>query len=162
MRTYSVFAPPVMPGGLEENAEALKFVPHGWSLWALIIPALWMALRRLWWVLLFYVLIVAAIQVIGLVVPQIVTLGLSIAFALVLMVEAGTLRMETLLAKGYREIAVLQAKNQKAAELAFFTAWVADEESSETPAPPAAKRGTLHRPLSGTPPALPGLPGLSS
>lgn len=158
MRTYSVFEPPVTPGGAEENALALKFVPHGWSIWALLVPAIWMLARRMWWALLAYVLIIAAIQVLGLAVHPIITTGLSAALAIILMLEAGQLRLETLLAKGYREIAVLQAKNQKEAELAFFTHWVGKQDSAQGSAASPAPSGRLYRPASATPPALPGLP----
>lgn len=124
MRTYSVFEPPILPGSPEEDALSLRFVRHGWSLAALFFPVIWMAVRRLWWVLLAYVLLVIAIQVLSYGVPSLVTGGLSAALALIIMLEAGQLRLESMAAKGYREIAIVEGKNQKEAEQRFFTIWV--------------------------------------
>ncbi|MFK7791039.1 MAG: DUF2628 domain-containing protein [Devosiaceae bacterium] len=162
MRTYSVFEPPVLPGSLEEDALSLKFVRHGWSLAALFFPLVWMLVRRLWWALLFYVLFIVAIQVLGFVVHPAVTAALSVALALIIMLEAGQLKLETLAAKGYREVAIIQAKNQKEAELAFFTTWIgasaANQDDSGTMQTAAPLHRTVLRPYSARPPALPGLP----
>jgi hypothetical protein len=155
MRTYSVFEPPVLPGTLEEDAQSLVFVRHGWSLAALFVPLIWMVVRRLWWVLLGYVLLIVAIQALSFAVPVLVTAGLSAALAIIVMVEAGQLRLESMTAKGYREIAVLEARDQKEAERIFFTQWLAERTDAQ---PVHAARGPLHRPTSATPPALPGLP----
>jgi hypothetical protein len=160
MRTYSVFAPPVMPGTLEDDAQSLVFIRHGWSLAALFVPLIWMVVRRLWWVLLGYVLLVIGIQVLSLTAPTIVTVGLSVAVALIIMIEAGQLRLESMAAKGYREIAVVDAPNQKEAERIFFRTWVAEHGAAParpTSSPAQTNRGPLHRPASAKPPALPGL-----
>ncbi|MBO6675728.1 MAG: DUF2628 domain-containing protein [Rhizobiales bacterium] len=160
MRTYSVFAPPVMPGTLEDDAQSLVFVRHGWSLAALFVPLIWMIVRRLWWVLLGYVILCIAIQLASFSVPVWVTVGVSVALALIIMIEAGQLRLESMAAKGYREIAVIEAPNQKEAERIFFRTWVADHgraPARPTSSPAQATRGPLHRPTSATPPALPGL-----
>lgn len=160
MRTYSVFAPPVMPGTLEDDAQSLVFIRHGWSLAALFVPLIWMVVRRLWWVLLGYVILCIAIQLASFAVPTWVTVGLSVSLALIVMIEAGQLRLESIAAKGYREIAVVEAPNQKEAERVFFRSWVAEQAGA--PARPASlpvqtTRGPLHRPASAKPPALPGL-----
>ncbi|MEQ8657257.1 MAG: DUF2628 domain-containing protein [Hyphomicrobiales bacterium] len=156
MRTYSVFAPPQMSGTLEEDAQSLVFVRHGWSLAALFVPLIWMLVRRLWWVLLAYLVLVIGIQVLGLAVSELVTTGLSVAVAIVVFVEAGQLRLESMAAKGYREIAVLEARNRNEAERVFFTQWVADRGAVQPVAPSRPSGGSLHRPSSATPPALPG------
>ncbi len=160
MRTYSVFAPPVMPGTLEDDAQSLVFIRHGWSLAALFVPLIWMIVRRLWWVLLGYVVLCIAIQLASFAVPTWVIIGLSVALALIIMIEAGQLRLESMAAKGFREIAVIEAPNQKEAERIFFRHWVAEQDgapSQRSLSPAQATRGPLHRPSSATPPALPGL-----
>jgi hypothetical protein len=83
-------------------------------------PLIWMVVRRLWWVLLGYVVLCIAIQVAVLLCRAWVTAGLSVALALIVMIEAGQLRLESMAAKGYREIAVIEAPNQKEAERIFF------------------------------------------
>jgi hypothetical protein len=160
MRTYSVFEPPVMPGTLEDDAQSLVFIRHGWSLAALFVPLIWMVVRRLWWVLLGYVILCIAIQLASFAVPTWVTVGLSVSLALIVMIEAGQLRLESMAAKGYREIAVIEAPNQKEAERVFFRSWVAEQAGTParpTPSPVQTTRGPLHRPASAKPPALPGL-----
>ena len=156
MRTYSVFEPPVLPGTPEEDAQSLVFVRHGWSLAALFVPLIWMLFRRLWWVLLAYIVLVIAIQVASYSVPSLFTAGLSVALAIVIMLEAGQLRLESMAAKGYREIAVVEARNQTEAERIFFTRWLAEHGEAR----PARRASTgMQRPTSAKPPALPGLPG---
>ena len=155
MRTYSVFEPPVLPGTPEDDAQSLVFVRHGWSLAALLFPMIWMAVRRLWWFLLAYVIIIAAIQILSFAVPPVVTGGLSVALALIIMLEAGQLRLESMAVKGYREIAVLEARNQRDAEQKFFTEWLADRRAA---AASQEEHAHVLRPTSATPPALPGLP----
>lgn len=153
MRTYSVFEPEVPPGTLEEDAQALVFVRHGWSLAALFFPMIWMVVRRLWWVLVLYVLAMIALQILSNAVPTLVTVAISVALALIIMIEAGQLRLESMAAKGYREIAVLQAKNQRDAERIFFNTWL--EERAVAPVSQPV-RGPVLRPGSATPPSLPG------
>lgn len=155
MRAFSVFEPPVLPGTLEEDAQSFVFVRHGWSLGALLVPLIWMVIRRLWWVLLAYVILVAAIQIASFAVPSFVTGGLSVALAIIIMLEAGQLRLESMAVKGYREIAIVDAKNQREAEQKFFTLWLAERGQTF-----AEKRehGHVLRPTSAAPPALPGLP----
>lgn len=156
MRTYSVFAPPVMAGTVEEDAQSLVFVRHGWSLAALFVPLIWMLVRRLWWVLLAYLVVVIGIQVLSLAVSELVTTGLSVAVAIVVFVEAGQLRLESMAVKGYREIAVLEARNRDEAERVFFTQWVADRDAIQPVAASRPSGGPLHRPSSATPPTLSG------
>lgn len=154
MKTFSVFEPPVLPGSPVEDAQSLVFVRHGWSLAALLIPMVWMLARRLWWVLLAYLILIIAIQVLSYAITPVITAGLSVALALAVMIEAGQLRLESMAAKGYREIAVIDAKNQRDAEHEFLTHWLADRRHM----PSAPSQGIVHRPSSATPPALPGLP----
>lgn len=154
MKTFSVFEPPVLPGTLEDDAQSLVFVRHGWSLAALLIPLVWMAMRRMWWVLLAYVVLVIAVQLVGLVLAPLVTVMASVALAIIIMLEAGQLRLETMAAKGYREVAVLQAKNLREAENIYFAQWA---DVRETASQAVAERTPVYRPSSATPPALPGM-----
>lgn len=167
MKTYSVFEPTVRPGSPVEDAQSLVFVRHGWSLAALFVPMVWMLMRRLWWVLLTYVVLIIAIQVLSYAISPVYTAGLSVALALVIMIEAGQLRLESMAAKGYREIAVINAKNQADAEHQFFTHWLNNPSGTvpaRAPEPPAGSHtqpkptSAVLRPSSAKPPALPGLP----
>ncbi len=154
MRTYSVFEPPALPGNLEEDAQSFVFVRHGWSLLALFVPPIWMIMRKLWIVLAVYVVLVIGIQLLGLVVHPAVIGAISGALAIILLLEAGQLQLESWAAKGYREVAVIQAKNQNEAERLFLSGWLAEREEKVAE---QTVRSPVRRPISATPPALPGL-----
>ncbi|MEM6711545.1 MAG: DUF2628 domain-containing protein [Pseudomonadota bacterium] len=164
MRTYSVFEPPIQPGvpgaaSVERRADGYVFVRHGWSLAALVLPIVWMLVRRLWWVLLVYVVASIALQVLSLAASPIVSVALAIALALMVMTEAGQLKLESMAAKGYAEVAVIQADNQTEAERQFFGHWLKEQSlSMEAPSQERTLRPAVLRPQSTTPPALPGLP----
>lgn len=159
MKTFSVFEPPVLPGSPVEDAQNLVFVRHGWSLAALLIPVVWMLARRLWWVLLAYLVLVIAIQVASFAISPVYTAGLSVVVALVVMVEAGQLRLESMLAKGYREVAVIDAKNLADAEHHYFTHWLIEHHARLAARPASAAPHTpVRRPASASHSAVPGLP----
>ena len=68
------------------------------------------------------------------------------------LIEAGQLRLESMALKGYREIAVIEARNQREAERQFFVHWLEDRQLS-SPAPHAPiRRGPVLRPGSAVPP----------
>ena len=159
MRTWSVFEPPVATGDPLADADRLVFVRHGWSLAALFLPVVWMLVRRLWWVLLAYILVLVGIQLLSFAVPPLVTAALSVALALALMLEAGQLRLESMALRGYREIAVIEARNRREAERQFFARWLAagGGVSRGEASRGAASRLPVLRPASTTPPPLPGM-----
>ncbi|MEM6383330.1 MAG: DUF2628 domain-containing protein [Pseudomonadota bacterium] len=158
MRTYSVFEPKTRPDDPINYADSLVFVRHGWSLAALFIPLIWMAIRRLWWAILGYVLLIVGIQLLSFTVPELATAALSVALALIIMIEAGQLRLESMALKGYREIAVLQAKNQLEAEQIFFADWLCEKRMLGLRGKSGPSGGPVLRPSSSAPPPLPGLP----
>ena len=61
MPTYTVYEPPLREGEIAADPERFVFVRDGFYLWAFLIPPLWLLVRRLWLVLLFYVLLLGAL-----------------------------------------------------------------------------------------------------
>lgn len=166
MRIYSVFTPQDAVSGDDlEVAERFHFVRHGVSFLALLAPIVWMVLRKLWLVLLLYILSMVAIGVLAMVVSPLFVVGVNVALALILFFEAGTILLASARMKGYQEVAVIEAANQGEAERKFFQVWLAKRNGSSRgtqPSPqstsgaPALPRQRLMRPASTMPPPLPG------
>ncbi|MGI9520970.1 MAG: DUF2628 domain-containing protein [Hyphomicrobiaceae bacterium] len=114
------------PVGRGERAEALVFVRDGFSLFAALLPPIWMVFNRLWLVLSGYLII---------------TLGLSVAFALqgwpyvwlgyavfglnlVVGFEADSLIRWTLNRRDWRQIASVMGQTDQECERRFFESWL--------------------------------------
>ncbi len=63
MTTYTVHESPTSSGGAAADAERLVFVRDGFYFWAFLLGPLWILWRRLWLVLLLYLVFEAALHV---------------------------------------------------------------------------------------------------
>ena len=61
MSVYTVHEPPQRDTGASVDPERFVFVRDGFYFWALVFGPLWLLWRRLWLVLLFYVIAFAAV-----------------------------------------------------------------------------------------------------
>lgn len=146
MPAYTVHEPPPRDG---DDATAVTdrfvFVRDKFSLWAFVFGPLWMLRHRLWLVLLFYVVAMAALLVglwaIG--ASDFVTFAVSFLVGLLLGFEAPTLRRWTLSRRGWINHGVVVADDQESAERRFFDAWVAREAR---PLPPVAMQAAAPAP----------------
>ena len=112
-----------------------RFVRDGFSLWAFLFGPLWMLRHRMWLVLIGYLVLVALLAV-G---PRFVGAGSVLCFAAVLMallvgMEAGTLRRFTLGRRGWNNVGVVVADDIELAERRFFDSW-AGRAPQTSPAP---------------------------
>ena len=127
MTTYLVFEPPADRGDRAARAERIVLVPDRFSWAAFLLAPLWMLWRRLWLVLLAYVVLMAA-----------VTLALTVAgvgpgvrvlvgalISLLVGLESANLRRWALLRGGWRELGTTIGGDVAAAERRFFDAYVA-------------------------------------
>jgi hypothetical protein len=121
MAAYSVFAPPLSHAGAA-GAERFKFVRDGFSWPAFILGPIWMLFHRLALVLLLWLVVVlvlgAVIRLFG--VPSGTALLVFLLLALLIGLEASTLRSWTLKRRGWREIGIVVADELEAAERRFF------------------------------------------
>src|SRR5262245_30306492 len=121
MAAYSVFAPPLSHAGAA-GAERFKFVRDGFSWPAFILGPLWMLFHRLALVLLLWLVVVlvlgAVIRLFG--VPSGTALLVFLLLALLIGLEASTLRSWTLKRRGWGEIGIVVADELEAAERRFF------------------------------------------
>ena len=123
---YTVHEQPNPPADREERAERLKFVREGFSLFAFLLPPLWMLSHRLWLVFFFYLLVVGAING-GLTLFEISEhwrYYAMMALSLLVGFEADVLERWTLDRRGWRMIATVSGANYEECERRFFETWV--------------------------------------
>jgi hypothetical protein len=127
MKVYSVHEPRKLTGDPARDAERFVFVRDCFHFWAFVLGPLWMLWRRLWLVLLIYLVLTTAIQLglwaIG--VSGAVRFAVGVLIALLVGFEAGTLRRWTL--RKWRNLGVVVGRDQEDAERRFFDAWVKHE-----------------------------------
>ena len=126
MRTYTVHERPDPAADRVDRAEALVFVRDGFSWAAALLAPLWLIAHRLWWPLLGYVVVNAALQLVQLAATfDQRWLGLA-AFALNVLVgfEADTLRRWGLERRGWHTVGTVSGKTATECERRFFDAWL--------------------------------------
>jgi hypothetical protein len=139
MTTYLVFEPPERDGDAAARAERIVFVPDRFSWGAFLLAPLWMLWRRLWLVLVAYLMLIAAVTV-GLRfagVPPGARFLVGMLISLLVGFEAANLRRWALLRGGWRERGPIIGHDLAAAERRFFEAYVTAEGPAK-PAGPAA------------------------
>lgn len=141
MAMYAVYCPPdVAP---TEAPEALRFVPERPSLWALLVPPLWLVAHRLWVGLAVWLATVVALWA--------VTRGLDPTPAFLVRalawlwfaVAARDIEQAALDRAGWTLVAVIHAPSRAAAEMRYFATALIDA------APAAATPHPGRRPVAG-------------
>ena len=129
MRTYTVHERPDPAADRVDRAEGLVFVKDGFSWAAAVFAPIWLLVHRLWWPLLGYVAVSAALQL-----PQLVFtvdqhwLGLAaFAFNVLIGFEADTLRRWGLERRGWHTVGTVSGKTAAECERRFFDAWLPNQ-----------------------------------
>jgi hypothetical protein len=132
------------------------FVRDGFSWGAFLFAPLWMLRHRLWLVLVCWVLVVSALEVIFRTFGVVGSArGLALAFlGLLIGLEAATLRRWTLLRAGWRDHGIVVADDAEAAEQRFFARWdevdappaTSDRETASSPSPASASPASAFAP----------------
>jgi hypothetical protein len=136
MPTYTVHAPPPKTGETASDPQRFVFVRDGFYFWAFVLAPLWLLFRRLWLVLLGYVVVNALAS------SMMYLLGASGAFrllgslliALLLGFEAATLWRWTLARRRWQMLGFVIADDEENAERRFFGEWA--RRALGPPAPP--------------------------
>ena len=128
MKSYTIHIPPNATG--QAAAEGAVFVKDGFCWPALFIPVLWLLWRRMWLVLVLY--IVAAGIITAAAAPLGDTPGAAIAilFAFAFAFEANNLRRWSLERRGFHEAGCSAGRTLEEAEIRYFC--------DDRPAAPAA------------------------
>jgi len=137
MPAYTVHEPP--PRDDDDDAATVDrfvFVRESFSMWAFLFAPLWMIWRRLWLVLLFYVVVMGALQagLWALGAPGTIKFAVGTLVALLIGFEASSLRRWTFARRGWINHGVVVADNEESAERRFFDTWIAREVGAASPA----------------------------
>ena len=126
MAVYTVHQPPLHATETAPDPQRFVFVRDGFYFWAFIAAWLWMAWHRMWLVLLIYIVgstvVEGAVYYAGAGRGGTVVVGLLIA--LLIGIEASTLRRFTLARRGWKNVGVVSAYDLEDAERRFFADWV--------------------------------------
>jgi hypothetical protein len=159
MPVYTVHAP-VTNGADIAATDRFAFVRDGFYFWAALLGVIWLAWHRLWLALLGWIVLMAAIDV------AMVKLGVGggsillvdILLALLLGFEAASLERWTLSRRNWRQVDIVVADDEEAAERRFFDRWTAKQRglSNDTSAvdrgAPPPTRDIPGQPFSRPPP----------
>jgi hypothetical protein len=145
MAVYTVHEPPLRKRESETDPMRLAFVRDGFHFWAFVFGPLWMLRHRMWLVLIGHLVIVGGLAFglsrLGTSPGTGVVVGVLIA--LLIGLEASTLRRWTLARRGWHGLGVVVADDVELAERRFFDAWTgaivsAQENASTSHAAPAS------------------------
>src|SRR5215813_2860282 len=145
MRTYTIHEHPNPVADRVDRAERLVFVKDGFSWAAALFAPLWLIMHRLWWPLVGYVAISAALEI-----AQKAGsfdqrwLGLAgLALQLLIGFEADTLRRWGLERRGWRMVGTVTGVSAVDCERRFFDSWLPSQPilATGSTTPPAPDGG---------------------
>jgi hypothetical protein len=162
MPVFTVHAPSATAADLRAT-DKFTFVRDGFHFWAMVLGPLWLIWNRLWLALIGWIIAVLAIDV---AMTRLGTGGAAIflvnlLIALLMGFEAASLQRWTLSRRNWRQLDVVVADDEEAAERRFFDRWTAkqrgfgnDQLAVDRGGPPPT-RDIPGQPFS-KPPPLPG------
>jgi hypothetical protein len=159
MAVYSVLEPPPRSGGRDAGAERFVFVRDGFNWAAFFFGALWMLWRRLWLVLLGYLVLVGALEFLLRLIGAAMAARVFIGFLIALLVglEAASLRRWTLIRRGWRDHGIVVGDDLEGAERRFFSAWTMADGPKSAAATSPATTGLVQRTQPSAPTGVVGL-----
>ena len=128
MPAYTVHAPVTDGAGIAAT-DRFAFVRDGFHFWAALLGPVWLVWHRLWLALIGWIAVAVAVDV------GIARLGASgsaifltnLLIALLMGFEASSIRRWTLSRRNWRQLDIVVARNQEAAERRFFNRWAAEQ-----------------------------------
>ena len=130
MTVYAVYEPPSQAQDLASRADGLVLVKDGFSWGALLVPAIWLAYRRMWLELIAFIALLALLGWLfgGSDAGKTVFDWMALAIIVLFAVEANDLRGAALERRGYRIAGTATGPDRDSAELSFFQAWLPEQE----------------------------------
>jgi Protein of unknown function (DUF2628) len=128
MPVYTVHAPANASTDLRAT-DRFAFVRDGFHFWAAVLGPLWLIWQRLWLALIGWIVLLVAID------GGMVALGagrgaiffVNLLLALLMGFEAASLKRWTLSRRNWRQLDVVVADDEEAAERRFFDRWTANK-----------------------------------
>ncbi len=137
MPTFTVHEPPPRKAESVTAPERFVFVRDGFHFWAFLLAPLWLLVRRLWLAFFIYVVITIAvaigIKVAGL--PSYVQSAAVFVIALIVGLEAATIRRWTLTRRKWKTLGFVVAEDAEIAERRFYAAWTGRAADAAPPEP---------------------------
>ena len=130
MPVYTVHAPITSSVDLA-TADRFVFVRDGFHFWAAVLGIVWLAWHRLWLALLGWIVLMTAIDfgMTRLGVDGGTIFFVDLLLALLLGFEAASLERWTLSRRKWRQLEVVVADDEEAAERRFFDRWTARQRA---------------------------------
>jgi hypothetical protein len=130
MPVYTVHAP-VTGSADYAAADRFVFVRDGFHFWAALLGVVWLAWHRLWLALLGWIVLMIAIDfgMARLGVDGGTILLVDLLLALLLGFEAASLERWTLSGRKWRQLDIVVADDEEAAERRFFDRWAARQRA---------------------------------
>jgi hypothetical protein len=128
MPVYTVHAP-VTNGADLSATDRFAFVRDGFHFWAMIFSVIWLAWHRLWLALIGWIVLLVAVDfgLAALGIGRGSIMAVNLLLALLLGFEAASLRRWTLSRRKWRQLDIVVADDEEAAEHRFFERWTARE-----------------------------------
>jgi Protein of unknown function (DUF2628) len=132
MPVYTVHAPSI--GNQDFRAtDRFTFVRDGFHFWAALLSVVWLAWHRLWLALIGWIILMAVVDVamvrLGVGGTAIFVVGLLLA--LLLGFEAASLKRWTYSRRNWRQLDIVVADDEEAAERRFFDRWAAKQRAND-------------------------------
>lgn len=128
MPVYTVHAPTADGADLRAT-DRFAFVRDGFHVWAALLGVVWLAWHRLWLALIGWIVLMAVVDVamVRLRIGGGTILLADILLALLLGFEAASLKRWTLSRRHWRQLDIVVADDEEAAERRFFDRWTAKQ-----------------------------------
>ena len=142
MPVYTVHEPPRKEDDRDDDAIALGarivFVRDGFHFWAFLLAPLWMLRHRMWLELIAWLLLLAGVTFAlrGLGVGAGGGFVVALLLALLVGMEASSLRRWKLSRRGFAGLGVVVGDDLEQAERRFFDGWTAQSEKARSTPPP--------------------------
>ena len=122
---YTVHEPPNAATDRADRAEAMRFVREGFSLFAALLPPLWMIANRLWLVLFGYIVLTLFVSAVLTVlkVPLHWHGYVMLAISIIIGFEADSLIRWTLLRQNWHMVGGVSGTSFEECERRFFEGW---------------------------------------
>jgi hypothetical protein len=130
MPVYTVHAPVSDDAGVR-TTDRFAFVRDGFHFWAALLSPVWLIWHRLWLALLGWIILILAMEVAmtRLDAGSVAVLTADVMVALLMGFEAASLRRWTLSRRNWRQLDIVVAGDEEAAERRFFERWTAKQRA---------------------------------
>ncbi|WP_051242057.1 DUF2628 domain-containing protein [Stappia stellulata] len=149
MTIYTVLIPPDtrLEALREKDIERIAFIKEGFCWPALFFAVIWMLFRRLWLVVIVYLVLALLLEFVTRQIGGVAPLLGGFLFAVLVALEANGLRRWTMERRGWHFVATVEGSTLADAEQRFFSALSARQTMPAPAAPaPALRTGPANAP----------------